>query len=586
MINNLLKQLWNHLTYKRKRQFVFLIFLIFLSSLSEVFAIGSILPFVSVITKPEILFQQSWLKEYFFALGYLEPKMIILPFTILFIVSVTLSGLIRLYLLWYSTRFSFETGNDLSISIYHRTLYQPYQIHISRNSSEVVSGILIKAKRMIGTVILPVIHIITMLLMTSVIFIFLVQVDPFVVGVGLLCFGGIYLTMALFTRKRLLANGHIESEEHSRVLKHLQEGIGGIREILLDGNQRFYTELFRESDQKLRIASAVTTFTGASPKYIFEMFVLVIVAIVSYQASLSNGGIESSLPLLGSIVLGFQRLMPVVQQGFQSWTSLKSSAPILQDVLTLLDQPLPAYSFLPQATPIPFSREIRIENLDFQYKTSARKNLDQVNLVIKKGEKVGIIGETGSGKSTLIDTLMGLLIPNSGAMYVDGVKIDASNLRSWQVCIANVPQSIYISDTTIAKNIALGVDADQIDMEKVKLASKNAQISGYIESLPKNYLANAGEKGVRLSGGQRQRLGIARALYKEASVLFFDEATSALDSETEKAVIDSIKNLNKDLTIVMIAHRISTIEYCDKIIELRDGKIYRIGSYQEFFPDK
>ncbi|TGK24492.1 ABC transporter ATP-binding protein [Leptospira yasudae] len=583
MLNNLLLQLWDHLTPQRKKQFFFLIFLIFLSSVSEIFAIGSILPFISVITKPELLFQQAWLKDHFIRFGYVEPKSIILPFTLVFVCAVILSGATRLYLLWFSTRFSFETGNDLSINIYNRTLYQPYQVHISRNSSEVVSGILIKAKRMIGTVILPVIHVITTLLMAIVIFAFLIQLDPFIVGIGLLGFGGLYSLMAFFARKKLLANGHVEAEEHAQVLRHLQEGIGGVREILLDGNQQFYTELFQESDQKLRIASARTTFTGASPRYMFETLALVVVAFLSYQASLNTGGIESSLPLLGSIVLGVQRLMPVVQQGFQSWTSLRSSIPILRDVLALLDQPLPAYALLPKAAPISFQKNILIQGLNFQYTTSATINLEKVDLEIKKGERVGIIGETGSGKSTLIDVLMGLLVPNQGAIHIDGVKIDSDNLRSWQSCIANVPQSIYISDATIAENIAFGMKVDEIDMEKVKLAAKNAQIADYIESLPKGYLASAGEKGVRLSGGQRQRLGIARALYKEASVIFFDEATSALDSETEKAVIDSIQALSKDLTVIMIAHRLSTIQNCDKVIELKNGKIHRVGSYQEIF---
>ncbi|PJZ28686.1 ABC transporter ATP-binding protein [Leptospira kmetyi] len=583
MLNHLLIRLWGHLTPRRKKEFFFLVFLIFLSSISEIFAIGSILPFITVITKPEILFQQSWLRGYLFQLGYSDPKTVILPFTLLFVGAVVVSGLTRLYLLWFSTKFSFETGNDLSINIYNRTLYQPYQVHISRNSSEVVSGILIKAKRMIGTVILPVIHIITTILMAVVIFAFLVQLDPLIVGVGLFCFGGLYSLMALFARRRLLANGHVEAEEHARVLRHLQEGIGGVREILLDGNQKFYTELFKESDQKLRIASAVTTFTGASPRYMFETLALTIVAFLSYQASLNSGGIESSLPLLGSIVLGVQRLMPIVQQGFQSWTSLRSSIPIINDVLALLDQPLPAYSYLPKAEPISFREKISIQDLSFQYVTSSTINLEHVTLDIKKGERVGIIGETGSGKSTLIDVLMGLLVPTEGAIFVDRTRIDSDNLRSWQSCIANVPQSIYISDTTIAENIAFGINLDEIDMEKVKQAAKNAQIAEYIESLPKGYLANAGEKGVRLSGGQRQRLGIARALYKEASVIFFDEATSALDSETEKAVIDSIQALSKDLTIIMIAHRLSTIQNCDKVIELKNGKIYRVGSYQDIF---
>ena len=253
----------------------------------------------------------------------------------------------------------------------------------------------------------------------------------------------------------------------------------------------------------------------------------------------------------------------------------------MQDTLELLDQPLPDYADLPAAEPLPFQQQIRLNNLSFRYSTETPWVLQNLDITLSKGSRVGFIGTTGSGKSTLLDIIMGLLQPNEGGLEVDGQPITAANYRNWQAHIAHVPQAIFLADSTIEENIAFGIPKELIDHDRVRQASKQAQIAEIIESWPKQYQTFVGERGIRLSGGQRQRIGIARALYKQADVIIFDEATSALDNETEQAVMQAIEGLSKDLTILIIAHRLTTLKNCTQVIELGDGGIKRIGTYSE-----
>jgi ATP-binding cassette subfamily B protein len=271
----------------------------------------------------------------------------------------------------------------------------------------------------------------------------------------------------------------------------------------------------------------------------------------------------------------------LLQQVYGSWTGIRGDQVSLRDALYFLDQPLPDYLFNKQYEKITFNNEIKIINLSFRYEDNLPSVFHNLNFSIKKGDRVGFIGTTGSGKSTLMDLLMGLIEPSSGEITVDDKSIVGSSGRSWQKHIAHVPQSIYLADATIAENIAFGVSGDHIDVFRVKNAARRAQIDSSIESLPFGYKTLVGERGVRLSGGQRQRIGIARALYRDADVIFFDEATSALDSETESAVMDSIQLLSKDLTILIVAHRLSTLKGCTKIIELREDGGYRLLTYRD-----
>jgi len=308
---------------------------------------------------------------------------------------------------------------------------------------------------------------------------------------------------------------------------------------------------------------------------------MVLIAALSYVLSRQVGGIATALPVLGALALGAQRLLPALQQIYGAWVGIAGNHASLADTIALLDQPLPAELLQPTPAPLLFQNVIRFDAVSFRYTGDGPWVLDGLNLTIPRGARVGFVGSTGSGKSTTLDLLMGLLIPTEGEFLVDGQPISGNRARAWQQTIAHVPQSIYLADTTLAENIAFGVPPDAIDLDRVRQAARQAQIADFIESSPEGYQAYVGERGIRLSGGQRQRIGIARALYKQASVLVFDEATSALDNATEQSVMDAIEGLSSDLTILLIAHRLTTLRRCDTIVELEHGRVVAQGTYEQ-----
>ncbi|EMO93779.1 ABC transporter ATP-binding protein [Leptospira interrogans] len=582
----LIFRIWNYLPSKRHRQFGILLILLIISSLSEMVSIGAVVPFLGVLTTPEKVFDMPYIqpiKEY---LGIFNGQELILPLTLFFIIIAIFTGLVRLLVLWLGNRLSFASGADLSLDIYRKTLYQPYQIHVMRNSSEVMGGILGKANGLVPSLIIPIINTLGGILIIGMILIALILLNPVISISVFIGFGVIYGIIGYITRKRLSIIGKIKSEEYTRVIKILQEGLGGVRDILLDGNQAIYCKIFEESDQKFRRASAESAFIGGSPRFLIESFAMILLALFAYFLSRSDSsGLVTVLPLLGAIALGAQRILPILQQVYQSWVTIKGNEKAFWDVLELLDQSIPEYVDL-NIKPLKFSDCICIENLSFRYHPDQSWVIKDLSLNICNGDRIGFIGVTGSGKSTLLDIVMALLEPSQGKLIVDNQIIDSNTMkRAWQANIAHVPQSIYLSDSTIAENIAFGIGLDQIDFDRVRMAARQAQIDAYIMSLKDGYKTFVGERGIRLSGGQRQRIGIARALYKEASVIIFDEATSALDNETEKAVIEAIEGLGKHLTVLLVAHRITTLQNCNKIVELKSGKIFRTGTYTELFPD-
>jgi ATP-binding cassette subfamily B protein len=351
--------------------------------------------------------------------------------------------------------------------------------------------------------------------------------------------------------------------------------------VLIDGTQETYCQQYRQADIPLRHAQAGSSFIGGSPRFAAEALGMALIAILAYAISQQDGGVAKAITLLGVLAMGAQRLLPVLQQGYLSFVQLKSGRHSLNDALVLLAQPIDPSVYGSTHRPLPFRQSIELRNLGFHYAPQAPQVLHDLNLIIPRGSRVGFIGATGSGKSTLLDLVMGLLTPTNGQILVDGVLLEPATQRAWQHRLAHVPQSIYLADASIAENIAFGVPPDRIDTDRVEQAARQAQIADYVESLPQQYSAHVGERGVRLSGGQRQRIGIARALYKRAEVIIFDEATSALDNATERAVMDAIDGLGANLTVLMIAHRLTTLQRCDQIIELQHGRIHRIGSYSQ-----
>jgi ATP-binding cassette subfamily B protein len=296
---------------------------------------------------------------------------------------------------------------------------------------------------------------------------------------------------------------------------------------------------------------------------------------------MQDGGVAKVIPILGALALGAQKMLPILQQSYNAWTQIKATQVSLQDTLDLLDQPLPSHAYESPIQAITFKNKINLKKVSFCYDEKTSAVLKELNLTIKKGDRVGFVGVTGSGKSTLIDIIMALLHPSKGSLIVDNEIITTANSRGWQDHIAHVPQAIFLSDSSINENIAFGIAKEKIDHQRVRKVAKQAQIADIIETWPSKYETLIGEKGIRLSGGQRQRIGIARALYKKADVIILDEATSALDNKTETEVMQAIENLSKDITILIIAHRLTTLKNCTQIVELVDGRIKRKFSHKD-----
>ena len=564
---------------RRRSQFGLLLVLMIFASLAEIISIGAVLPFLGVLTSPNRVFEHPAAQPIVQTFGLSSAEQLILPLTIAFGVAALLAGAMRLLLLWASTRLSFETGADLSISIYRRTLYQPYAVHLARNSSEVINGISIKAVGVIYNVIAPALTLISASVMLIAILAALLSVDA---AIALETFGGfglIYAFIMWLTRSRLLVAGERIAQDSTQVIKSLQEGLGGIRDILIDGSQAAFCQIYQNADRPLRRAQGNNLFISSSPRYGTEALGMLLIAVVAYTLARQTDGIAKAIPVLGALALGAQRLLPVLQQAYGAWSTIRGGQASLQDTLELLDQPLPDYAGKALTKPLPFLQQISLIRISFRYGHQSPFVLKDVNLNIIKGSRVGFIGTTGSGKSTLLDIIMGLLQPTEGTLEIDGQAVAPSNQRAWQAHIAHVPQAIFLADSSIEENIAFGVPPTQINRERVKQAAQQAQIADDIESWPQKYQTLVGERGIRLSGGQRQRIGIARALYKQADVIIFDEATSALDDDTEAAVMEAIGNLDANLTVLIIAHRLTTLRNCTQIVKIGGNGILETGSY-------
>ncbi|MCB1759311.1 MAG: ABC transporter ATP-binding protein [Gammaproteobacteria bacterium] len=552
-----------------------------LGTVTEVASLGMVLPFLGAITAPERIFSHPWAQPFVVGMGLTDSQQMLLPLTILFGVAAVLSGATRLALLWGQTHLGNAIGRDLGAAAYRRTLYQPYSVHSSRNSSEVIAVLITKINTVVYFIIIPLLTLVTSLFLILTIVACMILVDPELTAVTFIGFGSMYAMVAIFFKSRVSGDSVNVTTCQNEVAQIIQEGLGGIREVLIDGLQEKYSRIFRSADGRLRLSLANIAFISGAPRPVIESLALVLIGILAYFLADSQEGIMTALPVLGAFVLAAQRLLPLVQQTYAGWSSILGGQATLKDVLALLEQPLPAHSTEPPGAPIGFTQTIELDNVHYRYNDRDAKVLRGISLQIPRGSRIGFIGTTGSGKSTLLDIIMGLLFPTAGSLLIDGTAITETNHRKWQAHIAHVPQMIYLADTSIAENIAFGVPPEDIDQELVLKAARNAQIADSIESWPAGYRTVVGERGVRISGGQRQRIGIARALYKEADVIVFDEATSALDSDTEHAVMESIKSLDREMTIIIVAHRLTTLKNCDQIVELREGTIHRVGSYQE-----
>ena len=555
--------------------------LMIIASFAEVVSIGALLPFLGALTAPEKIFAHHLAEPFIKLLQIQSAQDLLLPFTLMFIAAAIFAGMARIALLWVQTRLSMAMGADFGVQVYERTLSQPYSLHVSRNSSEILAGSQ-KARDLVGAIIQPTLTILSSVVILTTVTFTLLAIQPLVALSAFLGFALIYAAVLVITKRRIAMNSRTISTQQIRVTKAVQEGLGGIRDVIIDGTQHVYSKLYKDAVIQMQSALASLQVVGASPRFAVEALGMILIAGLAYiLAATSGGGVTNAIPVLGALALGAQRLLPVLQQIYGSYITIVGSEASTQDALDLLDQRMTEHAYMRLAKPMAFQTAITLKDLGFRYTPQGPWVLRHLNLQIPKGGRVGFVGVTGSGKSTLLDIMMGLLNPTEGALLIDKVVAHPQNTRAWQTHISHVPQAVYLSDTSITENIAFGVPAELIDLRRVKQAAQQAQIAEFIEGCRNGYDTVVGERGVRLSGGQRQRIGIARALYKCANVIIFDEATSALDNETEAAVMQAVETLGRDVTILIIAHRVTTLKNCDQIVELANGTIKAVGSYEQ-----
>lgn len=572
-----------HLSARRRKQLGLLLLLMLAGSIAEILTIGAVVPFITLIARPEEATQYAILQEIFSIVGWKNPNAIVLPMAITFVSVVVTATLIRLLLVYATNALAFAIGHDIGVKLYTVMLHQPYSYHITNNTSEIIANVN-RVQLLVSAFLRPALDGLTAIILIVAILFALLLVDAVTALTAGLLFTLIYFAIIRLFRARLRTNSKIISDAQGRRIKCVQEGLGGIRDVLLNANQSHYIGEFSRIDKRFRTAQANNAFLGQAPRYLIEAIGITLIVALAYALSLQAGGLAAALPTLAALALGAQRILPLSQKVFQAWAQFSGNFQVFTDVLAALRLPLELETSKSRSN-LRFEDSIKFNNVRFKYSSDTPNVLSDINLKIDKGTKVGIIGETGSGKSTLMDLLMGLLEPTSGEIQVDGITINRSNQHQWQRIIAHVPQHIYLADASIAENIALGTAAGEIDLTRVHRAAEQSQAREFIDNLANGYDTRVGERGVQLSGGQRQRIGIARALYKEADVLLLDEASSALDTRTEAAVMDAVSQLDSRLTVFIIAHRVQTLRECDLIIRLEEGRVVSANSYDEILGD-
>lgn len=577
-----LRELFRYLPRHRQRALVPLLLLMLIGAVAEVVTIGALVPFLAVIADPQGSPVLRFLAPLFDFFGVGDPNRAIYLLTGLFALTAVIAGGIRLLLLRISQRFVYGISYDLTVRLYSATLYEPYAFHIRRNSSEIIAAIN-KVQIVTNSVLMPLMQGGIALIIASFIGVGLIAIDPPVALVAGIGFSVIYLVAVKVTGGQLRRNSGVIAHAQGRRVKAMQEGLGGIRDLLIAQSQPVFIETYESAEAGYRDARVRNAFIANAPRFIVEAASMIIIAAVAVLVTQRPGGLMEAIPVLGALALGAQRLLPLIQQIYNGWAQTTGNRQVLFDIVGMVRQPIPEVTYSSPA--LSFENTIRLDNVSFCYSEKRIPALRGINLEIPKGARVGIAGKTGSGKSTLMDIILGLLEPTEGEISIDGVALTAVNRPTWQKNIAHVPQFIYLADASIAENIAFGVRPEDIDSEWVQRAAEQAELTAVIAALPEGYDTRVGERGVQLSGGQRQRLGIARALYKRADVLVFDEATSALDSETEASVMSAIEALGGHMTVLMIAHRLSTVRNCDFIVEMEKGQLIYQGPYDKRFPN-
>ncbi len=558
---------------RRKFQLIFNLILLIINAILELITISMTLSLFSVMTRPDDLIRNNFL-EFLFGSTYnqdINNQIYYVTFTFISIVLISTS--LRLFNLRYSTYLAQNIGTDFCTLAYKSFLDQDYSYHLRKNSSDIISTININIDGSI-TAIDSFFQLISSLLISISILFGLFYIDGRITIFSVLIISFVYFSINIYSRRIFLFNSKKLVKVQPYRLKFIQEGLGAIREVILYNLQNYFVKNFDYFDRDIRRRMAKNSFVIGSIRFILEAIILLILSFFVLFIFRNNNGYDD-FAVLATFAVAAQKLLPSMQTIYRMWSNLLQKRYQIIDTLDIFRRTKNnSYELLDKDF---FNRSIIFQKLRFRYLDSNDFILKSLNLKIIKGECIGIIGKSGSGKTTLIEILMTLLSPTNGKMFVDDIDVfDNSNrkfLNKWRQTLSHVPQDIFISDSSFAENIAFGIPFNEIDFEKVKIVSKQAQLDNFIEGLPKKYLTFLGEGGSNLSGGQRQRIAIARALYRDAKVIVLDEATSSLDLDTENDILSLIKKLKGKITFIIVAHRLNTLSICDRIIKIKSGYI-------------
>ena len=573
------RRIWFYISSQRKKEFLILFFFGLLYPFVEILSIGLLVPFLTVLGDPEALFSNPYSANIISYFNINDPQSLIGFITTIFVLAIVFASIYKLLFIKFSVRLSYAVGGDIASDVFRAAINQPYSVQVTLNSNSIIDALTIKTGAVIGTINAAV-QFLSSLIFLIIALIGLILFNPMMTLSVFGFMSGFYFILAYIVKKRLAINGVIVSSNSSLLIKVVQESFGGIRDIILDNVQNVFCLKYKVVDAGLRSAQCNSQLISVYPRYIMEALGVSIIGFFAYYYAINTTNFLGVVPILGLITLSAQKLLPVLQQIYASWTHLQSNKAAIVDVLEILDGG--SEGLIDTSTPvINFRSKLLLDDISFRYSPETPIVLENISINIKKGEIWGFVGQTGCGKSTLLDIIMGLLEPTKGSISIDGKPLNNSNYRQWRKKVAHVPQFIYLADATIAENIAFGRSREEIDHEKLEAVSIQSNIQTFVDSLPQKYNTVVGERGIKFSGGQRQRIGIARALYKGAEVLILDEATSSLDSNTEIQIMDAISKLDSSTTVLIVAHRLSSLRGCNHIVELRNGKIFAIGTFEE-----
>jgi HlyD family secretion protein len=582
------RQLLNLLTIGQRKDFIFFQVLLVIMSFLEVIGIASIIPFMTLVGDMSVLRQDTLIAKFYYFSGFSSENDFVFLLGIGVFIFLFIASIFSMFSTWKLSMFAFEAGAEISNKLYNHYLSQNWMFHTAITSAEMSKKITVETGRITGGVLLP-----FMLMNARLVFVLFLAVailiyDPIISLTGILIILILYLTIYRFVKNRLNRNGMIITKLNRQRFRLMNNAFGGIKDLLLLGRGNYYKKHFFKVSEEMAISQGNNTAMAAIPRYIVEIiaFGLIMLLLLTLFV-INNGNLSLILPVLSVYALAGFKLLPSFQQIYSSFTTIKANISAFDEVFTDLknyNANADSVNLLKENKQniIQLKKNIALENISFSYPSKKELVLNNVNMKIPFNSVVGVVGPSGAGKSTLIDIILGLIKPQYGKLKIDGNVIDdIEKIRAWQNNIAYVSQNIFLSEQSIEENIAFGIDKNEIDQQRLVEVINYANLTEFIKSLENKINTQVGERGVRLSGGQKQRIGIARALYNKKNFVIFDEATSSLDGFAEKKIMDTIYALKEQKTIILIAHRLKTVEKCDLIFFMDKGKIIDQGTYHQ-----